>query len=46
MSYSAVQEQDQRTETVEGENGMCFRHLGTRLGTIIKTNPNSNLSGN
>ena len=46
MSYTAVQEQDQRKEMVEGENGMCFRHLGTRLGTIIKTNLNSNLSGN
>ena len=31
---------------MEDENGVCFRHLGTRLGTIIKTNPNSNLSGN
>lgn len=45
MSYTVVQEQDQRKEMVEGENGMCFRHLGTRLSTVIKINLNSNLSG-
>ena len=46
MSYTEVQEQDQRKEMVEGENGMCFRHLGARRGTITKTNLNSNLSSN